>query len=1021
MSQATSDVGPQRGAGLRGLQSLIKSVRYPLQLSIAVVFTVLIVILGVSLVWYNYSENKALAFLAAEDLFTRITRHTGTNIRALYAPTETLIDLTAQLDATEGQTLTERLGLLNYFAQALRNDERLTSLYVGYEDGEFFLVRMLRGGGEVRNALGAPENAYLMVQSIEKIAGQARHTLIYYDINLTPLGSSAPTDTDYDPRQRQWYQLANQSASQIGTGFYVFSKTQEIGTTIARRTPNGKGVVGGDLTLRDLSQGIAEQRVTPATEIVIFNEDGEALAYTGELGALRGDEAEKKSEFQQLPITELDNPVFAELYRSYESGMTDGQLKFSLSDRDWMGSISPLPVRTGEAVYLAILVPQDELLAGINELRTKSMLISLALLLVAILVGWWISNRIARSLRTLAFEAERIQELKLDTPITVRSRILEVDDLAITMAVMKSAVQQFVSISKALSLEKDFDRLLERILAEAKAVCAADGGGIGLLNEDEQALEFALIQNDRTSIRYGGHSGRPVPYAPIPVREGQEQTSGGPVEEHALLRGETVVVDDLAADERFDFSHARRRYEDDSYRCRSLLHLPLRNRQGEIMGVLELVNARDKASDRQVAFRSEIVSYVAALSSQAAIVLDNRRLLKAQKDLLDSLVQLIAGAIDAKSPYTSGHCQRVPVLARMLAKAAHASDSGPFKDFSLTDDEWYELHMASWLHDCGKVTTPEYVVDKATKLECIYNRIHEIRMRFEVLWRDAQLSYYKGLAEGHLDDEAGKQPLNERLKQLQQDFAFVAECNIGGEYMAAERIERLQTIAAQSWLRHFDDRLGLSHEELVRKQRTPQPELPVAEPLLADKEEHIVLRGDDGNPFGDNPYGFNMDVPRHELNFGEIYNLGIARGTLNDEDRFKINDHIIQTIVLLNKLPFPRELRRVPTWAGNHHEKLDGTGYPRRLAAEDLGVPDRIMAIADIFEALTASDRPYKQAKSLSESIRIMSFMRDDNHICPQLFDLFLSSGVYREYAREFLSPEQIDDVEPSQYLTQGS
>ena len=1019
MSQTMSASGPRHGTGEYGRKALINTVRFPLQLSIAVVFTVLIVTLGVSLIWYNYAKNRALAFVAAEDLFTRITSHTATNIRELYAPTESLIDLTAQLEAMEGRTLSQRLGLLKYFAQALRNDKRLTSLYVGYENGEFFLVRMLRGEGKIHEAFDAPDNASFMVQSIEIQAGHARQTLLYYDKDLMSLGSSESTATDYDPRQRQWYQLANQSALQIGTGFYVYSKTQEIGTTIARRTPNGKGVVGGDLTLHDISVGIAEQRVTPATEIVVFSEDGEALAYTGELVELRGAESEGKADLKRLQINELANPVFAEIYRIYGSGMTQGQLRLRVNEREWMGSISPLAVRTGEAFYLAILVPQDELLADINELRTKSVLISLALLLLAILIGWWISSRIAQSLRTLASEAERIQELKLDTPITVRSHILEVDDLAVTMAVMKSAVQQFISISKALSSEKDFARLLETILAEARVVCAADGGGIGLLNEDEQTLEFALVHNDRSSIHYGGQGTPAVPYAAIPVREGQHWTSGGSVEEHTVRSGEIVAVDDLDSDERFDFSHARRRYEQNSYRCRSLLYLPLRNRQGEIMGVLELVNARHKASDRLVAFRPEVVSYVAALSSQAAIVLDNQRLLKAQKDLLDSLVQLIAGAIDAKSPYTSGHCQRVPVLARKLAEAAHKSDMEPFRDFSLTEDEWYELHMASWLHDCGKVTTPEYVVDKATKLECIYNRIHEIRMRFEVLWRDAQLSHYKAFAEEYKEDASSKRRLDKRLKQLREDYAFVAECNIGGEYMAEERRERLKAIGAQSWLRYFDDRLGLSHEEFTRKQRMPRSELPATESLLADKKEHIVSRGDDGNPFGDNPYGFKMDVPQHEFNYGELYNLSIARGTLNDEDRFKINDHIIQTIVLLNKLPFPKELRRVPEWAGSHHEKLDGKGYPRRLSAEDLGIPDRIMAIADIFEALTASDRPYKKAKSLSESIRIMSFMRNDNHICPQLFELFLSSGVYLDYAREYLSPEQIDDVEISQYLSQ--
>ncbi len=204
----------------------------------------------------------------------------------------------------------------------------------------------------------------------------------------------------------------------------------------------------------------------------------------------------------------------------------------------------------------------------------------------------------------------------------------------------------------------------------------------------------------------------------------------------------------------------------------------------------------------------------------------------------------------------------------------------------------------------------------------------------------------------------------------------------------------------RAWLRHFDDRIGLSHDESERKARTPAAPLPAEERLLADKPEHLVARDDGGKPFGDNPYGFRIEVPEYAFNYGELYNLSVARGTLTEEERFKINEHIIQTIMLLNQLPFPRELRRVPTWAGNHHEKLDGTGYPRRLTGADLSMPERIMAIADIFEALTASDRPYKKAKTLSESIRIMSFMCKDGHICPDLFALFLRSGVYLDYAR---------------------
>ena len=395
-----------------------------------------------------------------------------------------------------------------------------------------------------------------------------------------------------------------------------------------------------------------------------------------------------------------------------------------------------------------------------------------------------------------------------------------------------------------------------------------------------------------------------------------------------------------------------------------------------------------------------------------------RNLLEEQRALFDAFIQLLAGAIDAKSPYTGGHCARVPEVATLLAKAAHDTEDGPFADFRMeTEDQWREFNVAAWLHDCGKVTTPEYVVDKATKLETIYNRIHEIRMRFEVLLRDAEIETYRKRLAGDADEAALTAELDMARKQIAEDFAFVAQCNIGGEFMADEKIERIERIANRTWMRYLDDRMGISQDEAALKNREPAPTLPVVEHVLADKSEHVIPRTDP-DPFEGNPFGFKMMVPDDQYNLGEIYNLSIRKGTLSPEDRFKINEHIIQTIKMLNKLPFPDYLGNVAEFAGAHHETMIGTGYPRGLKKEQMSTPARIMAIADIFEALTATDRPYKLPKTLNNALRIMSFMRDDQHIDAELFDLFLTSGVYQTYAKQFLDPDQIDVVDIHQYLS---
>ena len=432
---------------------------------------------------------------------------------------------------------------------------------------------------------------------------------------------------------------------------------------------------------------------------------------------------------------------------------------------------------------------------------------------------------------------------------------------------------------------------------------------------------------------------------------------------------------------------------------------------------MQLLNCLDPDTGEVTAFSEDITPLIEALASQAAVALANQNLIGEQKHLLESFIELMASAVDAKSPYTGGHCQRVPVLTEMLTEAACNSTAEPFRDFSLNEEQWYELHIGAWLHDCGKVTTPEYVVDKATKLETINDRIHEIRMRFEVMKREAIIEYQQKLLEGKGDPDALKVRLDEELAQLEDDFAFVAECNLGGEFMAEDKIERIKRIAKRQWTRTLDDRLGISHEELKRKERATAKSLPCREDLLEDRIDHIIehdsiVHSADPN----NRYGFRVNIPENKYNLGEVHNLCVARGTLTPEERFKINDHIVQTIVMLESLPFPKHLERVPEIAGGHHEKMDGTGYPKRLKGCEMSIPARIMAIADVFEALTAADRPYKPPKKLSDSIKIMSKMVKDHHLDPDLFRLFLESGVYQEYADRFLEPDQIDKINIADY-----
>ncbi|MBV8603858.1 MAG: CHASE2 domain-containing protein [Pelomonas sp.] len=449
---------------------------------------------------------------------------------------------------------------------------------------------------------------------------------------------------------------------------------------------------------------------------------------------------------------------------------------------------------------------------------------------------------------------------------------------------------------------------------------------------------------------------------------------------------------------------------------RSALSVPIMPREGQVLGVIQLVNAVEPLSRDVIAFDERLTPFIEALAAQAAVGLENQQLTESLNALIESIIKIIAGAIDAKSPYTGGHCERVPELAMMLARVACEVREGPLAEFAFkSDEEWREFRIGAWLHDCGKVTTPEYVVDKATKLETIYNRIHEVRTRFEVLLRDAEIARLREVHEQGLDAREAERRYADTRARLFEDFEFLATCNLGAEFLASESVARLEQIGRRPWQRHFDDRLGLSQAELLRHGDGPAAPLPAPETLLADRREHVIERPPGRARAAQQ--GFKVAVPEHLYNLGELHNLRVSRGTLTAEERFKINEHVIQTLVMLEQLPLPPNLRRVPEYAGTHHETLTGSGYPRQLVAAELSIPARIMAIADIFEALTASDRPYKKAKTLSESVEILWRFKRDRHIDPQLFDLFLTSGVYLEYARRYLAPELIDAVDVERYV----
>ena len=625
-----------------------------------------------------------------------------------------------------------------------------------------------------------------------------------------------------------------------------------------------------------------------------------------------------------------------------------------------------------------------------------------------------------RTIDTLAEDTRLIRDLDFSGRLPQESVFFEVDSLSRNHAEMKAALQRqtrtlqetqhklssLVENGLLLSSERDRTALLRHILLEGKRICNADAATMYLKTEHD-SLRFALRSMDDA-----------LPSFEIPLHD---PLSGAPNEKHVstyvALHNEAVLIDDVYGETRFDLSGTRHYDSESGYRTVSMLAVPLAPRQGEVIGVLQFMNAIDPQSGDVIAFPRQVLSFVEALASQSAMALENHNLIDAQKVLIDSMIEILAGAIDAKSPYTGGHCERVPDLAIMLAEEACKVSEGPLADFNFASaDEWREFRIGAWLHDCSKITTPEHVVDKATKLETLYDRIHEVRMRFEVLKRDAWVAYWRGRAEG-AEESALAALRDQLLSDLDDEFTFIARINLGGEAMADDDQARLKQIAERRWLRTLDNRLGVSWEEAKRLEHSAPSSLPVEEPLLADRLDHLIERADQEVIAPENPWGFKLEVPPYKFNRGELHNLSIARGTLTAEERYIINHHIVQTILMLDRLPFPKHLQNVTEIAGGHHEKMDGTGYPKRLTREQMSLPARMMAVADIFEALTAVDRPYKKGKTLSEALNIMAGMCKGAHIDPQLFALFIRAGIYRRYAERFMQAEQIDQVDEQMVL----
>lgn len=980
-------------------ESAVNQYSYPIRIHLFVAIVSFVLLLGISLGVFHYQKITKLIIDDAETMFDRAAQDVFSKFETTYHPITTTVELLSFSGLLNARNFEQRIKYLDQLASVLKTKPELLNMLVGYANSEAFIVRRVENK-DVRAQYNAPVDTAYVIDDIETDSGVGILTRYYYDASLKKLGTKFLEQTTYNPLKRVWYEEAVATNAIATTEPYMFYFSRLIGITVSKYNANRKAVVAADISIKNLSKTLRRSQVTPGSRLYLVDNENRLLASSEHDNFILSSSLD---ETQLMSIDELNDPLLNKIIDRKGDYHENGDF-FEVDGDRWLAAARDVDLSKTLDLRLLILVPKEELLFEALEVRNQSILITIIIILLSIPAALFIATKISNPLKILAEQTSRVRRFDFSKPVPVKSFILEISDLGYSIQLMQDTIHNFIEMINAVAGEKDFEQLLEKITKDTIQVSSASGAIVYLLSEDEKTLRPSCFMtpsgvksnllNDvdtdsdsllRASIQSDQLMKFTVNRDTLAGRKGADQ------------QGAMDVLDALEVDEL------------------NVVVFPLKNRQFEHIGMLCLLF--DPLANGHTEESAEKLDFVQAVTGFSALTIESTQMVEAQKNLLEAFIKLIAGAIDEKSPYTGGHCQRVPVLTKMLAQAACESNDDRFASFELKKAQWEELHIASWLHDCGKVTTPEYVIDKSTKLETIYDRIHEIRMRFEVIKREAELDYWRAIANGASEQEI-KPALDQTLADLDDDFAFIAECNLGGEFMAPDKLTRLNQIASRTWTRTLDDRLGLSWEELQRKSSTPTSVLPVEEPLISDRSDHIFEREPSVYDDPDNPWGFKLDVPGNKFNKGELYNLSIGRGTLTEEERFIINNHMTQTIIMLSKLPFPKQMSAVPEIAGGHHEKMDGTGYPKRLQRDDMPMSARMMAIADIFEALTASDRPYKKAKTLSQAIEIMGYMKKDNHIDPDLFELFLTSGIYKQYGEEYLQPDQIDEVDISSYLS---
>ncbi len=948
----------------------MKNRYYPLNFHMTSLFLTLTVIIGAVLIAVSYNHSKALLQQSAQD---QSLEHSS-KLELLFQESISRVLTTVNFMAIttffdEKKNIEAAKPWLTAIALVFEQTPNLVALYYATDDGHFVQYRPLTGQA-FRKQYNMPAHAAFMI--ISSAANGESHYL-FLDKQQNLIEEYKAQDTPFDPRVRPWFTNVKADGEIRMTKPYPFHFLNSMGVTLSRRSANQRFVIGADFTLQSLSQQLGLLPFYKTTQIALFDQSYQLIAAypASDMASLTSDQQKAA----------LQTSVFAEsIARPYTNNTTE--FLHHWDNQDWAITTSPVNLTKETQLILVEATPINTILADLLDLRNKQLFVAFVLLLICLFLIWFIANRLSKPLQVLVKQTENIARFNFRKTRYPKSVIREVSNLTKSIEIMEHTLHDLLHLLRDTAGNQDFDILAKTVAKQAYMITHAET--ILLCMRTEQSSAMEVVAN----------------HSIIPFKLDIDQF----IQETPWLSGKLKAGEVIHMDRS---SNTLKAHQDTIFNS-DLYVFPLHNRMTDFIGILIIGYERSITPEQQ-----DKHDFLKELLGFAEIAKDNIDKIAQQKQMLNAFVELIASAIDTKSPYTGAHCQRIPMLAKWLTQATD-KDNKYFPQFSMSEQQWEELNLAAWLHDCGKVTTPEYVVDKATKLETIYDRIHEVRMRFELLKTQADADYWQGLSQGG-DAAQLSQQRQETKQQLDDDFYFIAQCNKGSEYMQAEDIERLHSIAQRQWQRTLDDRAGVSWIEQER--HNDNPTLPVMESVLADKQQHQIPWDSDSLPNINWQNEYQIKPGALKYNRGELYNLSTQSGTLTTEERFIINNHIIQTQIMLSHLPYPDNLSNIPEIAGNHHERMDGKGYPKGKIGEELSIPARVMAIADVFEALTSSDRPYKKGKTLAESLDIMTDMATSGHIDPKLYLIFLLNDIHLRYINKFVDVNQHSQVDKQPHI----